>query len=49
MLMTTNDLELKELYGDHAIYDIKLNEKFDEGRMIMPKNGVIDTSKDVRK
>lgn len=49
MLMTTNDLELKQLFGDHAIYNIKLNKKFDEQRMIMPKNGVIGTSTDVRR
>ena len=48
MLMTTNSLDLKQQYGDHAIYDFKLNEKFDESRMVMPTNGVIDTSKDVR-
>ncbi|MFY0630324.1 MAG: hypothetical protein JXR05_08070 [Flavobacteriaceae bacterium] len=49
MLFTTNSLDLKQQYGDHALYDFKLNEKFDEQRMIMPKNGVVDTSKDVRK
>lgn len=49
MLMTTNSPDLKQQYGDHAIYSFKLNEKFDEQRMIMPKNGVVDTSKDIRK
>ena len=49
MLMTTNSLDLKQQYGDHAIYSFKLNEKFDETRMVMPVNSVIDTSKDVRK
>lgn len=49
MLMTTKSPDLKQQYGDHVIYDFKLNAGFDEKRMIMPKNGVIDTSKDVRK
>ena len=49
MLMTTNSLDLKTQYGDHAIYNYKMNEKFDESRMVIPTNGVIDTSKDVRK
>lgn len=49
VLMTTNSLDLKEQYGDHAIYNFKMNEEFDEKRMIKPQNGVVDTSKDVRK
>lgn len=49
MLMTTNSLDLKQQYGDHAIYDFKINEKFDESRMIKTKNDIIDTSKDIRK
>ncbi|OSY87232.1 hypothetical protein WH52_12275 [Tenacibaculum holothuriorum] len=49
VLMTTNSLDLKEQYGDHAIYNFKMNEKFDESRMIKPKNAVVDTSTDVRK
>lgn len=49
MLMTTNSPDLKQQYGDHAIYSFKINEKFDEQRMVMPNNGVIDTSKDIRK
>ena len=49
MLFTTNSLDLKQQYGDHAIYDFKLDGTFDEQRMVMPKNAVIDTSKDVRK
>lgn len=49
MLMTTNGLDLKQQYGDHAIYDFKINEKFDEKRMIKPKNAVVDTSEDKRK
>ena len=48
MLMTTNSLDLKDQYGDHAIYSFKIDEKFDESRMVMPANGVVDTSKDVR-
>ncbi len=49
VLMTTNSLDLTKQYGDHAIYDFKLNEKFDEERMKMPANAVIDDSKDERK
>lgn len=49
MLMTTNSLDLKQQYGDHAIYDFKIDSQFDENRMIKTKYDVIDTSKDVRK
>ena len=49
MLMTTNSLDLKQQYGDHAIYDFKIDTKFDEKRMIKTKYDVVDTSKDVRK
>lgn len=49
VLMTTNSLDLKEQYGDHAIYNFKMNEEFDEKRMIKPQNGIVDNSKDVRK
>ena len=49
MLFTTNSLDLSKQYGDHAIYSIELNEPFDESRMKMPSNAVIDTSKDERK
>lgn len=49
MLMTTNSQDLKQEYGDHAIYEFKINEKFDEKRMIKPKNAVVDTSVDKRK
>lgn len=48
MLMTTHSLDMKDLYGDHAIYSFKINKKFDESRLIMPANGLVDTSKDVR-
>jgi len=48
MLMTTNSLDLKQQYGDHAIYDIRLNDSFDEKRMIKPANAIVDTSRDVR-
>jgi len=48
MLMTTNSLDMKQQYGDHSIYSFKMNEKFDESRMTMPSNGVVDNSKDVR-
>lgn len=49
MLMTTNSLDLKDQYGDHAIYNYKINESFDESRMIKPKNAIVDNSKDIRK
>lgn len=49
MLMTTNSLDLKDLYGDHTIYAFKINEPFDEKRMIKPSNAVVDTSTDTRK
>lgn len=49
MLMTTNNLDLTQEYGDHAIYDYKINETFDESRMVKPNNAVVDTSIDIRK
>ena len=49
MLLTTNSLDLSKQYGDHAIYNFRINEAFDEKRMLMPKNAVIDNSKDKRK
>ena len=49
MLMTTNSLDLKQLYGDHAIYNYTLDEKFDEKRMIKTAKSIVDTSTDVRK
>ena len=49
ILMTTNSLDLKQLYGDHAIYNYRLDEKFDEKRMIKTSKSIVDTSKDVRK
>lgn len=48
MLMTTNSLDLKQQYGDHAIYSFEFNKPFDESRMTMPENAVIDTSTDKR-
>ena len=48
MLMTTNSLDLKQQYGDHAIYSFKLDEAFDELRMIKPNNAVVDISTDTR-
>ncbi len=48
MLMTTKSLDLKQQYGDHAIYDYNLNGEFDEQRMVKPENAVVDNSKDVR-
>ncbi|MFY7671925.1 DUF6503 family protein [Tenacibaculum sp. MEBiC06402] len=49
MLMTTNSLDLKDQYGDHVIYDFKIDEKFDETRMIKSDKDIIDTSTDNRK
>lgn len=48
MLMTTKSLDLKQQYGDHAIYGYKINGVFDEQKMIKPKNAVVDTSVDKR-
>ena len=49
MLMTTKSPDLKQQYGDHAIYDYKINGEFDEQRMVKPDNAIVDTSIDVRK
>lgn len=49
MLMTTNSQDLNQEYGDHAIYNFKINEIFDEKRMLKPENAIIDTSEDNRK
>ncbi|MEQ8241577.1 MAG: hypothetical protein RIA69_20355 [Cyclobacteriaceae bacterium] len=49
LLFTTHNTDLTAQYGDHAIYDIKLNGEFDEARMTPPENAVIDPAKDVRK
>lgn len=49
MLMTTKSADLKQQYGDHAIYNYKINGQFDEQRMIKPSNAVVDTSEDIRK
>lgn len=48
MLMTTKSPDLKQQYGDHAIYDYKINGNFDEQKMVKPANAIVDTSKDVR-
>lgn len=48
MLMTTHSLDMKDLYGDHAIYDFKINGTFDETRMVKPANAVVDTGIDAR-
>ncbi|WP_224490911.1 hypothetical protein [Robertkochia flava] len=48
MLMTTHSTDLKQQYGDHAIYNYKLNGTFDETRMNKPENAVVDRSKDKR-
>lgn len=49
VLFTTHDVEMTTKYGDHAIYDIKFNEEFDESRMEPPANAVFDPALDVRK
>ncbi len=48
ILMTTKSPDLTQQYGDHAIYNYKLNGEFDEQRMIKPANAVVDQSKDAR-
>ena len=49
VLFSTHSVDLSEQYGDHLIYDIKHDEPFDESRMDIPENAVIDTSTDTRK
>lgn len=49
MLMTTKSPNLKNVYGDHAIYKYVLNGEFDKNRLIKPANAVVDNSKNVRK
>lgn len=48
MLMTTKSLDLKQQYGDHAIYNYKINGEFDEQKMVKPENAIVDKSSDVR-
>jgi hypothetical protein len=48
MLMTTKSPDLKQQYGDHAIYNYKINGEFDEKRMTKSANAVVDNSKDTR-
>lgn len=49
MLMTTKSPDLKQQYGDHAIYNYEINGDFDEQKMVKPADALVDTSKDVRK
>ncbi|MDW3190983.1 MAG: hypothetical protein R8G66_01425 [Cytophagales bacterium] len=49
MLFTTHAADLSAQYGDHVIYDFRIDEGFDESRMIQPANAVIDPAEDVRK
>lgn len=49
MLFTTHASDLSAQYGDHVIYDFRIDEAFDESRMTPPANAVIDPAKDVRK
>lgn len=48
-LFTTHASDLSAQYGDHVIYNVKIDEPFDESRMTPPANAVIDTSIDKRK
>jgi hypothetical protein len=48
MLMTTKSADLKQQYGDHALYNYIINLEFDEKRIIKPANAVVDNSKDTR-
>lgn len=49
ILFTTHSADMKQQYGDHAIYDIKLNGDFDESRMVAPENAILDPALDIRK
>lgn len=49
MLFTTHAADMSAQYGDHVIYDFKIDEDFDEARMTPPANAVIDPALDVRK
>ncbi len=49
VLFTTHDADFTTQYGDHAIYNVNMNLKFDESRMIKPEKAVIDPALDVRK
>lgn len=48
-LFSTHASDLSAQYGDHVVYDIKINEPFDETRMKLPQHAIIDQSKDVRR
>lgn len=48
MLMSTHDTKKTKTYGDHVVYDYQFDFEFDESRMIMPENAVIDQSEDKR-
>jgi len=48
MLMTTKSPDLKQQYGDHAIYNYSINGGFDEEKMVKPENAVVDNSTDAR-
>ena len=49
VLFSTHSTDLSAQYGDHVIYNIELDAPFDESRMKMPDNAVIDRGTDVRK
>lgn len=48
-LFTTHASDLSAQYGDHVIYNVKIDSPFDESRMTPPANAVVDTSTDKRK
>ncbi|MEQ9401954.1 MAG: hypothetical protein RIM99_00095 [Cyclobacteriaceae bacterium] len=48
ILFTTHDSEMTAQYGDHAIYDLKIDAQFDETRMTKPANAVVDPAIDKR-
>lgn len=48
-MMHTGNLDQTRTYGNHIILNYDLTKKFDENKMKMPKNAVIDTSNHLRK
>lgn len=48
-LFATYAADLSAQYGDHVVYNLKLDAPFDESRMEMPAGAVVDTSTDTRR
>ena len=46
--MHTGNLDQTQVYGYHAILNYSLTNKFDENKMKMPKNAVVDKSSAIR-